>query len=151
MRPEKLIRNQIERALGHRSEILLWSNPSGLAEFVRTKDLGPAIQGIPDLSAMAAPVLYGLGGKGGPDLIGILHCQCGSVRFAVGFGVEVKSQTGKRNPDQIAWHKRARSRGMWILEEARSADQVTAWIDERIAGLKAAGVQVLPIDLTALR
>ena len=156
-RPEKLIRGQIERVIGSMSCVLLLSNPSGRAEFVRLKQgQGEPIGGVSDASATSAPIDYGLGGRGGPDLIGLLHVRHISslMSFTIMFGIEVKAEGKHRSKEQIRWHLRAQSRGMWILEEATSAVQAKTWLDARIAALAAVGLEVIAPDegrLAALR
>jgi len=150
-RPEKAIRAQIERALqGSVSgvprypEIWLLSNPSGVAKFDR-------FEGADKLDVKTAPVQFGLGGPGGPDLILVVRVRFpGCAPLALILGIEVKSATGTRSPDQIRWHKRGASRSIPLLEEARSAEQVVQWYETWRAGLLAVGAEFLPPDFSKL-
>lgn len=148
-RPEKAIRAEIERALGSRPEVLIMSNPSGRAEFSRLKDTpGSMIHGMPDTQVSQAPIDYGLGGRGGPDLIGLLYVrhEASGLAWAVALGVECKAPGGSRSPAQVRWHLKAQARGMWICEEATSAGQVTAWLNDKLQALRQAGIIPIPAD-----
>lgn len=144
MRLEKKIRAEIERALGSYPCLLLLSNPSGKATFTRLSGSGL------DTDVSTAPIDFGLGGKGGPDLIGMIHwgkeISGVSIRGCQLIGIECKAPKGTRSEDQIRWHLKAEARGMWILQEATSADQAKAWLDLCLCNMRLCGLEPHPAD-----
>ena len=66
-------------------------------------------------------------GNGTPDLIG---CVVGSGR---GFCVETKTATWRLRPDQVAWARAARGRGVFVAV-CRSVPEALAAIDRACAG-----------------
>ena len=157
-RPEKAVRERIIRALGGQPDLLILSNPTGRAEYVQTAVKGDLIGGSPDIDAKDRFVDYGLGGRGGCDLIGFLHWVhpdprpgLSDLRGAQTLGIEVKAPGKHRSQHQIRWHLQAAARGVWILEEATSAEQALSWLEECRGRLRSAGLHPAPADPGVLR
>ena len=157
-RPENAIRQRIIRALGGQPDLLILSNPSGVAEYTQTTDRGAPIGGVEDVDASSRRVEYGLGGRGGCDLIGFLHWVhpdprpgLSDLRGAQTLGIEVKAPGKHRSQHQIRWHLQAAARGVWILEEATSAEQALSWLEECRGRLRSAGLHPAPADPGVLR
>lgn len=70
-------------------------------------------------------IAWGLGGVGGPDLFGAVAGRA--------LGLELKSPTGRVEPEQIAWHEAARGKGVRIAV-VRSMSEARAAIEEARRG-----------------
>ncbi len=74
-------------------------------------------------------VTFGLG-LGSPDLVGAVTMPDGIARM---FCLEVKSAAGKESPDQLAWAKEARGRGVFVAT-VRSVDEALAALERAKGG-----------------
>jgi len=102
---EKKIRNQIMNELGKDPCLLVFSNPSGVAEYIEEE------------TGKKYTVSYGLGGSpGGPDLIVLIHWKHASgQRGCQTLGIEVKRAGEKLRGNQETWKRAAGMRGMVVM------------------------------------
>ena len=99
---ESEIQDRIRLALGAVPDLVLWRNNIGNA----------MIRG--------AMVRFGVGGKGGADLIGIYR-----GKFVA---VEIKSDTGRQSPDQKLFEQLVlRKQGVYVV--LRSVEDAQRWIE----------------------
>ena len=77
----------------------------------------------------------------------VRHVASG-FRAAMALGIECKAPGMHRNPDQEFWHRKAQARGMWICEEATSAEMVLAWYAGCLEKVRAMGLEPAPADVS---
>ena len=117
MSKEKVIRNQIMNELGKDPCLLIFSNPTGVAEY------------IDEETGKKYTVSYGLGGiPGGPDLIILIHWKHASgMRGCQTLGIEVKRPGEVQRDNQKDWARAAGMRGM-VVTRCESKEQGAAFV-----------------------
>lgn len=106
-KPEAVVQREVTIAIGAEPDVLLMRNQVGSVERFDERTNTTRVE------------RYGLG-VGSADLVAIL---APSGRW---FCLEIKSATGRVDPDQVKWHSRARRFGAFVAvvrsaEEARAA------------------------------
>lgn len=95
------VQDRIRLALGSVPDLVLWRNNCGVAE------------------RAGRVIRFGVGGKGGADLIGIYRGKF--------LAVEIKSNTGRQSPDQKLFEQLVlRKQGVYVV--LRSVEDAQRWI-----------------------
>ncbi len=117
---ESQIQTAIRLELGREPDIVLWPNPCGQAipEGTRCTSCNARIEG--------RRIRYGVGNPGGSDLIGTVRTRYG---VAASVFMEVKSASGRQDPDQHAFEGVVRQRGAEYAL-VRSPEDARAWFEE---------------------
>lgn len=107
---ETKLQKLIMQALGALPGVVVYRNNVGVAQFGDAK------------------VAYGVGGNGAPDLF----CEVLRDGLWIAVWMEVKTETGTLEPDQVTWHAAARKmhRNVCVV---RSITQSFAVIDDVVA------------------
>ena len=106
------VQQAIRLALGLEPGLVLFRNQVGQAVF--------------EGNGTRYTVPYGVGGKGGSDLIGLLTIDIGGRQFAQWVALEVKTQTGNPTPEQLDFIHLIRNAGGFAcivrsVDESRAA------------------------------
>lgn len=109
MKPERVIKTEILRAIGLRRDLFVWNNPTGAAR------------------SMDGSRVITFGCPGSPDIIGLrlVTVDASMVGSVIGLavGIEVKTEKGSLSAQQIAFRKRFMEVGGLYIE-ARDVDTV---------------------------
>lgn len=132
-RPEAILERHVLRRVGElqrgaHPHLVVFRNEVGVGYQARARDavraalkpFGLAAGEAALAALMRCRVTYGLG-VGSPDLVGAVNGRA--------FGIELKSDEGRLEPEQLAWHQAAARRRV-LVRVARTVDEAVAAIDE---------------------
>lgn len=124
-RDEAVLERRILLALGTQPDVLAMKNEVGVG--LRAAILSELCPPCRD-TARRFRLHYGAGGKGAPDLLLSVAGRFG--------GLELKSDTGRERPEQVAWHAAAARRSMPVIF-ARTVDEALVFV----SGLRTSGAR----------
>lgn len=110
--PERDVLHAVLRALGSMPGVIAWRNSVGVA-----------------MHAAGAPVRYGVGGRGAPDVL----CEIETMGGWLAVWFEIKSAAGRLSAVQRAWHAAALRSGRHVYV-VRSADDAVRIVREFQSG-----------------